>query len=59
MDEKKWNGLLINKKNNKYASKINNGKGYIKEYDSENRLEFEGEYSNEQINGKGKEYYRS
>ena len=32
---------------------LKNGKGYIKEYDYNNVLVFEGEYSNERINGKG------
>ena len=45
--------------NNNYYSLIKNGKGYIKEYNNENRLEFEGEYSNGNINGRGKAYYRN
>ena len=36
--------------------KIKNGSGYIKEYDSEGVLKFEGEYLNGERNGKGKEY---
>ena len=36
-----------------------NGKrnGKVKEYDSDGKLEFEGEYLNGERNGKGKEYY--
>ena len=33
------------------------GKGYIKEYDYNNKLIFEGEYLNGKKNGKGKKYY--
>ena len=36
---------------------LKDGKGYIKEYDFYNYLEYEGEYLNGQRNGKGKEYY--
>ena len=32
------------------------GKGFIKEYDYDNILKFEGEYLNGERNGKGKEY---
>ena len=32
--------------------------GYIKEYDSEGQLIFEGKYVNDKRNGKGKEYYK-
>ena len=35
---------------------LNNGKGYVKEYDYYLNLVFEGEYVNGQKNGKGKEY---
>ena len=39
-------------------NEINNGKGYIKEYDEfdYNVLKFEGEYLNGKKNGNGKEY---
>ena len=36
---------------------LNDGKGFIKEYDRDGKLEFEGEYANGEKNGKGKEYY--
>ena len=32
------------------------GKGYIKEYEYDKKLSFEGEYLNGERNGKGKEY---
>ena len=35
---------------------MKNGKGYIKEYYDNGKLEFEGEYLNGERNGKGKEY---
>ena len=35
---------------------IKEGNGYIKEYYSDDKLEFEGEYLNGERNGKGKEY---
>ena len=35
------------------------GKGYIKEYEYDNNLSFEGEYLNGERNGKGKEYDNS
>ena len=36
--------------------KLENGKGYVKEYNYEADLIFEGEYLYGQRNGKGKEY---
>ena len=36
---------------------MNNGKGYIKEYNDEGVLYFEGELLNGQRNGKGKQYF--
>ena len=33
-----------------------NGKGKVKEYDDNGKLEFEGEYLNGKRNGRGKEY---
>ena len=35
---------------------MKDGKGFIKEYDEDDKLRFEGEYLNGQKNGKGKEY---
>ena len=53
---KKWNG---NGYDNSYniVYEINNGKGYIKEYDEfHGFLKFEGEFYNGEKNGKGKVY---
>ena len=36
---------------------ISDGKGFIKQYDNNDKLEYEGEYLNGERNGKGKEYY--
>ena len=38
------------------AYNIEKGKGYIKQYDYNGKLIFEGEYLNGDKNGKGKEY---
>ena len=54
----KWNGKGYDGKNN-IVYEINNGKGYVKEYDYFSKLVFEGEYVNGQKNGKGKEYYNN
>ena len=35
---------------------MKDGKGYVKEYNDNGELEFEGEYLNGERNGKGKEY---
>ena len=73
LNGKRWNGNFINRKsthkpdleklesnNNKEGNitinKIQNGKGIIKEYD-EDRLIFEVEYLNGELNGKGKELF--
>ena len=56
LEGKKWNGKGYDAKNN-VIYELNNGKGYIKEYDFHNsELIFEGYYENGQRNGKGKEY---
>ena len=52
----KWNGKYYYLLNNNVIE-IKNGKGLIKEYDDYGKLEYEGEYLNGQINGKGKQYY--
>ena len=39
----------------KIIFKINNGNGFIKEYDNYGDLKFEGEYLNGEKHGKGKE----
>ena len=56
----KWNGK-INYIKNKETFELKDGNGYIKEYDfgcgiNNFFLKFEGEYLNEDKNGKGKEY---
>ena len=57
LNGKIWNGQGYNIKG-KNEFTINEGKGYVKEYNSENgELLFEGEYLNSVRNGKGKEYY--
>ena len=38
------------------ASEIKDGNGHIKEYYDDGKLEFEGEYSDGERDGKGKEY---
>ena len=53
---KEWDGKGYNPKNNNIEYTLNKGKGYIKEYDDDGKLEFEGEYLNGERNGKGKEY---
>ena len=50
----KWNGIW--KLNNNNISELKSGKGYIKKYNNNGVLEFEGEYINGEKNGKGKEY---
>ena len=50
-----WNGKGYNNNDN-IEFEINEGKGYIKEYNYYGKLEFEGEYLNGERNGKGKEY---
>ena len=63
---KKYQGVYLNDKllyanrydyENKIIYKINNSYGLVKEYYNDNSLLFEGEYSNGERNGKGKEYY--
>ena len=56
LNGKKWNGKRYDDKNN-ILYELKNGEGYIKEYDSFGKLEFEGYYVNGETNGKGKEYY--
>jgi len=46
-------------KNGNVEFEINNGKGYIKQYDDNDKLEYEGYYVNGQRNGKGKYYYEN
>ena len=51
-----WNGNGFSK-NGKIEFKIEDGRGSIKKYNKNDELEFEGDYLNGRINGKGKEYY--
>ena len=44
-------------RNKNIVYELKNGKGYIKEYNSRDKLIFEGEYLKGDKNGKGKEYY--
>ena len=55
LNGKKWNGKGYNI-NGEVIYEINDGKGYIKEYDSDGKLVFEVDYLNGERNGKGKEY---
>ena len=56
LKDKKWNGKMHNLENNEIYE-LKDGKGFIKEYDYDGILIFEGEYLNgEKWNGKGKKY---
>ena len=55
LNEKIWNGKGYNIKGDE-EFEIKDGKGYIKEYDYEGTLIYEGDYSKGKRNGKGKEY---
>ena len=52
--EKSWNGKRYDIKGNS-INELKNGQGYVKEYEYE-KLVFEDEYLNGEINGKGKEH---
>ena len=52
---KVWNGIRYDKNGN-ITCELINGCGKIKKYYDNGNLEFEGEYFNGLINGKGKEY---
>ena len=54
--DKKWNGKRYDLFGN-IIYELKEGKGLIKEYLSNNKLIFEGEYLNGQRNGKRKKYY--
>ena len=51
----KWNGIG-NDPDGKKAYEIKEGEGIIKEYYNNEKLNFEGEYSKGNVNGKGKIY---
>ena len=55
----KYNGKGYDKngKNGNIVFELKNGNGYVKQYDYEGDLIFEGEYLNGLRYGKGKEYY--
>ena len=55
MNGKRWNGLSFDIDCDSIY-KIKNGSGYIKEYDEEDVISFEGYYVNGERHGKGKEY---
>ena len=55
LNGKKWNGTEHDQKGNIFYE-LKNGKGYAKEFYSEGRIIYEGEYLNGEKNGKGKEY---
>ena len=48
----KWNGKGYDVRNN-IVYELKNGKGYVKEYNWNDKLEFEGEYLEGKRNGKG------
>ena len=54
---KRWNGKGYNERG-KIELELENGKGNIREYYF-NSLKFEGEYSDGNLNGKGKEYNKN
>ena len=51
--DKKWNGKGYDQNGNTIYE-LKNGNGNVKEYDNDGILEFEGEYLNGKIMGKGK-----
>ena len=55
LNDRKWEGKGYDLSNN-LVYELVKGKGLIKEYHSNGRLKFEGEYLNGLRNGKGKEY---
>ena len=55
MFKAKWSGKGYDKEG-KVIYELNNGNGTIIEYNEEGKISFEGEYMNEERNGKGKEY---
>ena len=55
LNGKKWNGKGYDTKNN-IIYELKNGEGYVKELNMIGLIKFEGEYSNGERNGKGKEY---
>ena len=57
LNGKWWNGKGYDGNNN-ISFEIKDGKGFIKEYDLNGTLKFEGEYVNGERNGKGKRYYK-
>ena len=58
LNGKKWNGKGYDTLKN-IIYELKNGKGEIKLFNNENKLIYEGGYSNGLANGKGKEYYNN
>ena len=56
LNNKMWNGKVYDD-NDDNCYELKNGNGYIKEYNENGILKYEGEYLNGKRNGKGKEYY--
>ena len=55
---KKWTGKGYEPDGKTEAYEIKDGKGFIRQYYNSSRIiKYEAEYSNGEINGKGKEYY--
>ena len=52
LNNTRWNGKMYNNINDEIYE-LKKGKGFIKLYDEDGKLGYEGEY----LNGKGKEYY--
>ena len=55
-DGKRWEGKRYDSKNN-IIYELKDGKGYVKEYDDNDKLIFECQYSNGVKNGKLKQYF--
>ena len=56
MNGKRWNGIILNKKENK-TYLVQNGKGFVKEYNSKEKYNYETQYLNGEKNGLVKIYY--
>ena len=56
LNGKRWRGIGYKYKSSK-EYEINYGKGFIKEYNYDGKLKFEGEYLTGKRHGKDKEYY--
>ena len=54
---KKWEGIGYSGLNN-IIYELKQGKGFVREYNDDGELLFEGEYLNGKRNGKGKDYWK-